>query len=346
MIYTIELRPSGRTFQVSEDEVLLDAALARGIRMPYGCRGGMCKSCRAKVISGSADVGRAFPAPRYLLRSRQFDGYTLMCRATAASDLVIEVDEQPRLQPAAIRTAHVLETEFVTSDIAIFRLRLTASDALTFVAGQYVDLLLPDGERRSFSIANPPSATGRQDLEFHIRHVSGGAFTGKLFAGLPAGMEFSIEAPLGSFYLRESLRPAIMLASGTGYAPIRSMLLDLLPRLQKRRVILYWGARKLEDVYKFEEAENLARDYPDFAFVPVLSEMADGDGWRGRTGFVHQAVAQDFPDLSSWDVYACGTPLMVAAAQREFTANHGLGVGNFFADAFVTRADLAAAELP
>ena len=331
---------------MNEDDVILDVALEKGIRMPYGCRSGTCKSCRARVISGTADVGRAFPGPRFLMRTRQFDGYTLMCRATAASDLVIEVDEQPQLQPAAIRTATVLDAEFVARDVAILRLRVAESDVLTFAAGQYVDLLMPNGGRRSFSIANPPSITGCRDLEFHIRHVPGGAFTDKLFAGLPAGMEISIEAPLGSFFLRESPRPAIMLASGTGYAPIRSILLDLLPRLQERRIILYWGARKLEDIYKFDEAEQLAGDYSDFTFVPVLSEMGYVDGWRGRTGFVHRAVAQDFPDLSGWDVYACGTPLMVDAAQREFTAQHGLGIGNFFADAFLTQADLATANLP
>jgi NAD(P)H-flavin reductase len=159
-----------------------------------------------------------------------------------------------------------------------------------------------------------------------------------MFDGLAAGEEIRIEAPLGSFYLRESVKPALMLASGTGYAPIRSILLDALPRHQGRRMILYWGARKLADIYHLEEARELERTYPDFSFVPVLSE-ADQD-WTGRTGLVHQALMQDFPDLSEWQVYACGTPLMVDAAQRDFAAQCQLSLDNFFADSFISQADL------
>ncbi len=341
--YKVTLEPSGNSFEVTEDDVILDAALANGIRMPYGCRGGTCKSCRAKVVSGTVDVGRLFPAPSFLLRRRQFDGYTLMCRASATSDLVIEADEQPALPAPRQLTATVAKLDFAAPDVAILKLKLGLEDALSFVAGQYADFLLPDGIRRSYSIANAPLSTGVDELEFHIRHMPGGRFTDRLFAGLPAGTELQLEAPLGSFYLRETPHPAILLASGTGYAPIRSILLDLLPRALGRSVTLYWGARSRADLYSLAEAEELVRDHGGFTFVPVLSEAKAGDGWTGRTGFVHQAVMMDYPDLSAHQIYACGAPLMVEAARRDFTARCALPEDAFYADSFVSQADLAEA---
>ena len=341
MTHNVKLLPSGRCFEVGEDDVILDVALSHGIRMPHGCRAGSCKSCRAKVISGTVDVGRIFPAPKFLLRMRQFDGYTLMCRASAASDLVIEVDEQAHVHEPRQLKALVADLELVRSDVAILRLKVDISEAVVFVAGQYVDLLLPEGVRRSYSIANAPSATGNQGLEFHIRYMPGGLFTERLFKGLALGEEIGIEAPLGAFYLRESVKPAIMLASGTGYAPIRSILLGALPRRQGRDMLLYWGARTLADVYKMEEARELEATWPGFKFVPVLSEA--GDEWSGRKGFVHRSVMEDFPDLSGWQVYACGTPLMVEAAQRDFGAHCKLSPDDFFSDAFISQADLVEA---
>lgn len=335
------MQPSGRSFEVGEDDVILDVALAHGIRMPHGCRAGSCKSCRAKVVSGTADVGRVFPAPRFMLRTRQFDGYTLLCRASASSDLVIEVDEQPRVHEARRLKSTVESVERAARDVAILRLKLDIADALNFVAGQYVELLLADGVRRSYSIANAPAAAGNDALEFHVRHLPGGLFTDRLFGGLAAGESLDIEAPRGAFYLRESARPALMLASGTGYAPIRSILLDVLPLRQGRPFVLYWGARTRADLYRLEEAQALASEHADLRFVPVLSEP-DPD-WDGRRGLVHEAVMQDLPDLSNWQVYACGAPPMVDAAQRDFTRQCRLEMADFFSDAFVSQADMARA---
>ncbi len=342
MTFTIRLEPSGRSFQVTEDDVILDAALAAGIRMPHGCRAGTCKSCKAKVIEGTAEVGRAFPAPAFLRRLRQFDGYTLMCRATAASDLVIEVDEQPKLAVPRIVPAKVAGLRMISSDVAILRLRLDLADIISFEAGQYVDLLLADGVRRSYSIANAPAATGSDELEFHIRHIPGGRFTDRLFGGgLAAGDALRLEAPLGSFFLRDSDKPVVLLASGTGYAPIRSILLAAGPGKTGRRMVLYWGARTLADLYMLDEARGLAREHPDLTIIPVLSDEPAGTGWDGRTGFVHRAVMTDLPELSAWQVYACGTPSMVEAARTDFVAQCGLPAGQFFADAFLTEADAA-----
>jgi CDP-4-dehydro-6-deoxyglucose reductase len=344
VIYTVKLEPSGRSFQVTEDDVILDAALAQGIRMPHGCRAGTCKSCRAKVISGIADVGRAFPGPKFMMRLRQFDGYTLMCRATAACDLVIQVDEQPSVPEPAILTAKVKQI-VITGDVAILRLQIEGDEAVSYVAGQYVDLLVSATDRRSYSIATPPALTGNAELEFHVRHLPGGLFTDRLFGGdLSVNEVIGLEAPLGAFYMRESSKPAVMLASGTGYAPIRAILLDILPRHQGRRIVLYWGGRQRADLYNFEEVIALERDYPDFSFVPVLSEAGPSSGWAGRTGFVHAAVMQDLPDLSDWQVYACGVPQMVDAAQRDFMQKCSLPENSFFADAFISKNDNANVE--
>lgn len=339
-MFTVELKPSGHRFKVTEDDVILDMALKQGFRMPYGCRAGTCKSCRAKVMSGEVDVGRAFPAPSFMLRARQAGGFTLMCRATAKSDLVIEVDEQPDLPDVLRYSAQVAEVDYVGTDVAILRLRLTEG-LLSFVAGQFVDLLLPDGVRRSYSIADSPAATGRETVEFHIRHMPGGLFTDRLFGRSLVGETIEIEAPLGSFYLREAVKPVIMLASGTGYAPIRSILLDTLPRSLDREFVLYWGARRPADIYRMEEAAELASTYPNFSFVPVLSEAREEDRWTGRQGLVHRAVMEDYASLAGFQVYACGVPAMVNAAFADFSAHRELPETEFFADAFVTQSDLA-----
>jgi CDP-4-dehydro-6-deoxyglucose reductase len=212
---------------------------------------------------------------------------------------------------------------------------------LQFEAGQYVDFILPDGLRRSYSIANAPSAAGVMDLEFHIRHLPGGAFTDKVFGGMKLREKFQFEGPLGSFLLRESSKPALFLASGTGYAPIRSILLKELAAGNPRKMVLYWGGRSRKDLYLLEEAQNLARLHANFTFVPVLSEPLAEDEWTGTTGFVHRAVMKDLKDLSAWQVYACGVPVMVDAARRDFVGQCALPEGEFFADAFVSCADLA-----
>lgn len=341
--YSVQLEPSGRSFVVGEDEVILDAAINAGIRMPHGCRAGTCRSCKAKVISGTVEVGRAFPAPAFMLRLRQAEGFTLMCRATAASDVVIEVEEgielvEPRILEAAIR-----EPVMMSHDAALVRIDIEQGAVLDFTAGQYVDLLLEGGVRRSYSIANPPQAGGVDHLLFHIRHLPGGLFTDPLFQPGFSGGRVRIEAPLGSFYLRRSTKPAILLASGTGFAPIRAILLDTLARTRDRALALYWGGRRVTDLYAMEEAAALASSHDNFSFVPVLSEEGPDEGWGGRTGFVHEAIMADIPNLFSHQVYACGTPAMVEAARKDLISLCRLPEGEFYADSFLSQADLAGA---
>jgi CDP-4-dehydro-6-deoxyglucose reductase len=212
---------------------------------------------------------------------------------------------------------------------------------MQFEAGQYVDFILADGVRRSYSIANPPSPAGVMDLEFHIRHLPGGLFTDRVFGGMRQREKFQFEGPLGSFLLRDSSKPALFVASGTGYAPIRSILLSELAKGNPRRMVLYWGGRCRKDLYLLEEAADLAARHANFSFVPVLSEPLAEDAWTGATGFVHRAVMRDLEDLSGWQVYASGVPVMVNAAQRDFVAVCGLPEHEFFSDAFVSAADLA-----
>ena len=342
MSYQITLQPSGNQFTVQEGERVLGAGLAAHLRIPFGCRMGTCRSCRGKVLSGKIDLGDAHPA--YLTQEQRDLGYALLCQATARSDLVIELKELDQLAEAQVVPAIVKSTTKVAPDVTVLQLRLPLHANIRYLPGQYVDLLLEDGVRRSYSISNPP-IDGVVDMEFHIRHLPGGLFTDRLFNGLKPRERFQIEAPLGSFFLRDSDKPALMIASGTGYAPIRAILLDALPKNTTRSMVLYWGARKLEDIYMYDEAVGLAEKYPNFRFIPVLSEPPLEDEWTGRTGFVHRVVIDDISDLSGWQVYACGNPAMVDAAQADFTVVCKLPQDEFYADSFITRADLAKTEL-
>jgi len=337
MSFEVTLAPSGKSFRVEADEPILAKGLREGISLPYGCRMGTCCSCRGRVVSGSVDLGHAHPA--YLTEEQRAHGYALLCQATARSDVVIEVDELPPLAPPQIAPGIIKRVERVASDVVLLQVRLPLHLNLRFAAGQYVDLLLADGVRRSYSIANPPRTEGVIDFEFHIRHMPGGLFTDRLFSTVKPREKIEFEGPLGSFFLRDSPKPAIMLASGTGYAPIRSILFDTLPKRTGRKMVLYWGARTREDIYLFEEAAALASEYEDFTFVPVLSDALPEENWTGRTGFVHRAVMADYPNMAGLQVYACGAPAMVNAARSDFLSHCGLAEDDFFADSFVTRAE-------
>jgi CDP-4-dehydro-6-deoxyglucose reductase len=342
MEYTIRLEPSGRTYKVAEGEKLLTAGLSAHVKMPFGCRQGVCRSCRGKVVSGELDLGHAHSA--YLPADQRERGYALLCQASAFSDMVIELEELPELVEPEIAVALTKSVEMVRPDVALVRLRVPLHLNLRFAAGQYIDLLFPDGVRRSYSIANPPRIEGIIDLELHIRHLPGGMFTDQLFVkGVPPRTKLEFEGPLGTFFLRESEKPALFLATGTGYAPIRSILMHHLPRNKNRKMIFYWGARTLSDLYMIDEAKALAAEHPNLTFIPVLSRPLAEDQWEGETGWVQNVAMRDLPDLSGWQVYACGSTKMVDEAQRRFVAERGLPDTEFFADAFTSMADLTGA---
>jgi CDP-4-dehydro-6-deoxyglucose reductase len=338
--HRVRLVPSGRIFEVPPGQGILAAGLGAGIRMPYGCRMGTCQSCRGRILQGRADLGAAHPT--YLPQQERNKGYALLCQARPLTDLVIEVEELPALAQPFRSPAIVKAISFPAPDVAVEKFRLPLHRNMAFAAGQYVDFLLKEGARRSYSIANPPKAEGVIDLEFHIRHMPGGLLTDHVFGGLKPRDKMDFEGPLGTFFLRDSKKPTLLLASGTGYAPIRSILLETLPRERDRQFVLYWGARTRKDLYLLDEADGLARTYPNFRFVPVLSEARAADGWTRRTGLVHRAVIEDLPGLATWQVYACGTPAMVEAARSDFAAARGHPASEFFSDSFVSQADLAA----
>jgi CDP-4-dehydro-6-deoxyglucose reductase len=291
------------------------------------------------VLSGRVDLGHAHPA--YLPQDQRDDGYALLCQATALSDVVIEVDELPPVPEPVTSPGLVKQVEMLAPDVIRLKLRLPLHLNIRFLAGQYVDLIFPGGVRRSYSIANAPRPEGVIDFEFHIRHLPGGLFTDRLFAGLAAREKLEFEGPLGTFFLRESNKEVIMLATGTGYAPLQAILGNELPK-DGRKITLYWGGRTLRDIYLHDEVAELAQVYPDFTFIPVLSNAAAEDGWSGRTGYVQRAAMEDYPHMADLQVYACGSPRMIDGARADFTRYAGLPPSDFFADSFVTSADIAA----
>ncbi|NBX55583.1 MAG: CDP-6-deoxy-delta-3,4-glucoseen reductase [Betaproteobacteria bacterium] len=342
MTHRVTLKPSASQFICAPGQAILKAGLAAGLRMPFSCRSGMCRTCKGRVVSGRVDFGDAHV--KYLSDAEREQGFALLCCASALSDLVVEVQEiNPDRHLAPQRMpARVLSFEALSPDVRIVTLGLPANEPVQFRAGQFIDVLRPDGARRSYSIATMPEAAGVRQLELHIRHMPGGVFTDHVFGPMKLREIWQIEMPLGSFYLREeSAAPMVMLCSGTGFAPIHAMVEDGLARGLRRPIHLYWGGRKRADLYRADKAQAWADAHPHIRFTPVLSEATASDAWSGRTGLVHQAVLQDHPDLSGMQVYACGAPVMVEAARRDFVQQAGLCEAQFFADSFLSAADQA-----
>jgi CDP-4-dehydro-6-deoxyglucose reductase len=224
--------------------------------------------------------------------------------------------------------------------VIVLQLKLPANERLDFLAGQYLEFLLRDGSRRSFSMANPPHAG--ELLELHVRHVAGGQFTDHVFGKMKERDILRFEGPLGTFFLREeSAKPVVFVASGTGFAPIKAILEHAFHTGIARPMTLYWGGRRPKDLYMDALPKRWAAEHPGFRYVPVISDALPEDAWHGRSGFVHRAVMEDLPDLSPYQVYACGVPVMVDAARRDFTTLCKLPEEEFFADSFTTQADLA-----
>jgi CDP-4-dehydro-6-deoxyglucose reductase, E3 len=311
------------------------------LMIPYGCRNGACGTCKGKIIAGDVDYGAYQQST--LSEDEKRVGLALFCCAKPLSDLTIEVREVRRAGDIQIRRlpCRIESIEKPAPDVAVVRLKLPANERMQFLAGQYIDFLLKDGKRRSFSLATPPHAD--ELLELHIRHVPGGFFSDALFTQYKGREILRFEGPLGFFYLREdSDKPIILVAGGTGFAPIKAVIEHALyHEIQATRpMVLYWGVRSKQDLYLPDlpgrwQTENPGR----FTYIPVLSEPKAEDAWPGRTGFVHRAVLDDFRDLSGYHVYACGGPAMIDAAKRDFTTLRGLPEDAFFADSFTYAAE-------
>ena len=331
MSYQITVQPSGATFTCEAGETLLEAALRQGLIVPYGCKDGACGACKGTIREGSVDLGRYQPGA---LSGDEIDaGKALLCTARATSDLVIENRQITRADAIQIKTlpARVEKLEKRAPDVIELHLRLPASEKFQFRAGQYIDFLLKDGKRRSYSLANAPEKEGV--LELHIRLVPGGLFTEQVFGTMKVKDILRFEGPHGGFFLREeSTKPVILLASGTGFAPIKSIVEHALAQGSSRPLHIYWGCRKQADLYMNTLPEDWAGKYPHIQYTPVLSEPEDG--WTGRTGFVHQAVMADYPSLAGHQIYACGAPVMIDAARKDFITQCALPEEEFFSDAF------------
>jgi CDP-4-dehydro-6-deoxyglucose reductase len=340
----VTVQPSGQTFEVQDGEAVLTAALRQGVMLPYGCKNGACGSCKGKILAGEVDFGHYHA--RVLTEAERAHGKALFCQAKPRGDLVIECRTIGAAKDIAVRLlpCRVQQLEKAAADVMIVRLKLPANERLQFLAGQYIDFLLKGGERRSFSMANAPHAD--ELIELHIRQVAGGSFTDHVFSKMKERDILRLEGPLGSFFLREdSAKPIVLVASGTGFAPIKSILETAFHRNVARQMVLYWGARRPKDLYLNPLPEKWAREHANFTYVPVISEARPEDAWSGRSGFVHRAVMEDLPDLSQHQVYACGVPVMVDSARRDFTTLCGLPEDEFYADSFTTQADLASDEL-
>ena len=331
MPHQVTIKPSNHVFTAADGETILDSALREGFNIAYGCRDGACGSCKGKLLEGRVDYG-AYQSSA-LLDTEKTSGYALFCQAKPLSDITIECREISALKEIQVRTlpCRVQKLQRLAPDVMMLQLKLPASERLQFLAGQYVDLLTKGGLRRSLSLANAPHDDAV--LQFHLRNY-GGPLSKLVFETLKEKDILRLEGPLGTFFLREdSNKPIVLLASGTGFAPIKAIIEHAIHKGLTRKMTLYWGCRVRADLYLNGLAESWARDHR-INYIPVLSDATPADHWQGRTGFVHRAVMEDFPDLSGHQVYACGAPVVIDSAKQDFSAQCGLPEEEFFCDAF------------
>ncbi len=327
MSFKTTILPHNHTFPIGEDETILDAALLHGYALPYSCRNGACGVCKGKVLQGSVDHGKA--QAFMLSEEEKAAGLALFCCAKPLSDLVIESHEVTTERDIPVKTlpCRVEKMVKLTDDVMALYLKLPANERLQFLAGQYIDVLQKEGKPRSFSLAN--AQHDDEYLELHVRNIPGGTFTAHVFNGMKERDILRIKGPLGNFFLHEdSDKPIIFLASGTGFAPVKAIIEHALHIGFQREMHFYWGVRKQADLYMLDRVKEW--EAQGIKFMPVVSD----EPWNGRAGFVHQAVLDDFADLSGYAIYACGAPVMVEAAHREFTTQRGLPNEAFYSDAF------------
>ena len=348
--FHVSVLPSGREFDVAPGEAMLHAGIRQGIGLPYGCKDGACGSCKCKKISGEVKHGPH--QHKALSELEEANGFVLTCCGFPQSDVVLESRQVALAGAFPIRKmpSRVMLMEKKSHDVMLVRLQLPANDAFNYHAGQYIEFILKGDVRRSYSMGTAPGILKKDDgngasvpanmIELHIRHLPGGLFTDHVFSAMKDKEILRIEGPFGSFYLREdSEKPIILLASGTGFSPIKAVIEHMQAKGITRPTTLYWGGRRPADLYLDAWVKTKLTEMPNLAYVPVISDALPEDAWSGRTGFVHAAVVQDHPDLSGHQVYACGAPIVVDSARAAYTTQCGLSVDDFYADAFTTEAD-------
>jgi CDP-4-dehydro-6-deoxyglucose reductase len=341
--FHITIQPSGRSFTAQPGEAILTAGIRAGVGLPYGCKDGACGSCKCKKLEGIVVHGPH--QSKALSDEEEANGFVLTCCGVPHSDVVLESRQvtQEGALPIKKMPTRVSLMEKKSADVMLLKLQLPANDTFTFHAGQYVEFILRDGARRSYSMANAPhTLAAGGGLELHIRHMPGGKFTDPVFTTMKEKEILRVEGPYGSFFLREdSAKPMVLLAAGTGFAPIKAMIEHMQFKGITRPATLYWGGRRPADLYMDEWVKTKVMEMPNLRYVPVVSNALPEDGWTGRTGFVHLAVLEDVSDLSSYQVYACGAPIVVDSAHAAYTTQAGLPEDEFYADSFITEADKA-----
>ncbi|MCM2253859.1 MAG: CDP-6-deoxy-delta-3,4-glucoseen reductase [Ramlibacter sp.] len=336
--FQVTVQPSGRAFSVEPGEAILAAAIRQGVGMPYGCKDGACGSCKCKKLEGAVTHGAH--QSKALSAEEEAAGFVLTCCGVPHTDVVLESRQVTDESAFPVRKmpSRVVSLEKKSPDVMVLKLQLPANDTLRYHAGQYIEFILQGGARRSYSMANAPH--NGPGIELHIRHMPGGKFTDHVFNAMKEKEILRVEGPYGAFYLREdSDKPMILLASGTGFAPIKAVIEHMQFKGITRPATLYWGGRRPSDLYLDDWVRAKLAEMPHLSYVPVISNALPEDDWTGRTGFVHKAVLQDFPDLSGHQVYACGAPIVVDSARADYSALAGLPADEFHADAFTTEAD-------
>ena len=328
MSHSVTIAGSGETFVVGPGESVLAAALSQNLNLAHDCKSGTCGTCRVRLLEGAV-IYREEPMGH--LPEEAEAGYALACQARPETDLVIEAEVQPPLAAAPARhRAVVAGIRRFSPDVTHLTLELPEFDGFSYLPGQHVSILMEDGRPRSFSMASAPNGN-RFDL--HIRRIPGGAFTDGRLPGLREGEGLEVELPLGSFFLRQQdFRPLLMVATGTGLAPIKSILESLMDDPDCPPSVLYWGSREPHGLYLHDDIATWRARLPDFEYRPVLSRP--GSGWEGRQGYVQDAVIAEIEDLSEYAIYLCGSPTMVASAKSAFI-EQGASLNHIYSDSFL-----------
>jgi propane monooxygenase reductase component len=337
--HRVRFEPVGIEIEVDEDQNILRAAAEQGVQLMHGCKEGQCAACKSFVLEGEdidLDSYSTFALPDY----EKEEGSTLLCRAHAYEDLVIELlnyDEEIIRSGLPLRkgTVEVVSNEAVTHDMRHLVVKLVEPDEIKFFAGQYMDFVVPGTEEtRSFSMANTP---GREGIyEFVIKIYPDGLFSQVLAERVKPGDRLEVEAPFGTCTLRESrTSDIIFVAGGAGMAPVLGLMRSLAERGVGRKATFYYGARTAKDLCFEKEIAAIGEQIPGFRYIPALSEPAEGEGWEGATGLITEVVAANESNLEGMDAYVCGPPPMVDAAIATLTTL-GVREQNIFYDKFTT----------
>jgi propane monooxygenase reductase subunit len=335
--YSVRLEPVGIEFEVDEDETVLRGAFRQGLMLMHGCKEGQCAACKSFLLDGEVDLDKYsnFALNDY----EKEEGWTLLCRAHAMSDLEVELinyDEEVLRSGIALKTQtmRVQANEALTHDIR--RLVLSGDEALTFKPGQYVDITIPGSEDvRSFSMANLPGG----ELEFMIKVYPDGKFSSLLSSGgLKEGDEVEVTGPYGVFTLRDkSERPLLFVGGGAGMAPILALLRAMAEKGTERPAVFYYGARGPRDLFVLEELADLEQRLPNFRFVAALSDCPEDEEWEGERGLITDVVIRLEKELGEVDAYLCGPPPMVDAALAALDQG-GVPESRIYYDKFTTTA--------